>query len=56
MVKQKPVEFPFTLLRGLFYNGDGQSRKAQTVMKKLKDLIHSSPVWVNPSHPVRAAV
>jgi len=56
MVKQKPVEFPFTLLRGAFYNGDGQSRKAQTVMKKLKDLIRSSPVWVNPSHPVRAAV
>ena len=25
-------------------------------MKKLKDLIHSSPVWVNPSHTVKTAL
>jgi diguanylate cyclase (GGDEF)-like protein len=31
-------------------------RKAQTVMKKLKDLIHSQPVWVNPTHQVKTAV
>lgn len=26
------------------------------MMKRLKDLIHSPPVWVNPSHPVKVAM
>lgn len=36
--------------------GAEHPNKARAVMKKLRDLIHSPPVWVNPQHPVKVAV
>lgn len=36
--------------------GTEHPRKARPVMNKLRDLIHSPPVWVNPQHPVMVAM
>jgi len=36
--------------------GAEHPKKARATMKKLKDLIHSPPIWVNPQHPVKVAV
>lgn len=36
--------------------GTEYPKKARAIMKKLRDLIHSPPVWVNPQHPVKVAV
>lgn len=36
--------------------GTEHPKKVHAVMKRLRDLIHSPPVWVNPQHPVKVAV
>lgn len=36
--------------------GTEHPRKARAGMRKLKELIHSPPVWVNPQHAVKVAI